>query len=74
MFSADKGHLHHRLLKLGLSQRKAVSIMYLINGGLSIIAVIAMELDTNVAYILFAITILIIIIIGWKLSFFRMKE
>ncbi|MBU5314944.1 undecaprenyl/decaprenyl-phosphate alpha-N-acetylglucosaminyl 1-phosphate transferase [Clostridium bornimense] len=74
MFSADKGHLHHRLLKLGLSQRKAVSIMYLINGGLSIIAVIAMELKTNIAYILFAITISIIIIIGWKLSFFRMKE
>ena len=74
MFSADKGHLHHRLLKLGLSQRKAVSIMYLINGGLSIIAVIAMELETNIAYILFAMTILIIIIIGWKLSFFRMKE
>ena len=28
---ADKGHLHHRLLDMGLSQRQAVIIMYLIS-------------------------------------------
>lgn len=27
-FSADKGHLHHRLLQLGHSQRRAVLLMY----------------------------------------------
>ncbi len=28
MFSADRGHIHHRLLDLGLSQKKAVLILY----------------------------------------------
>ena len=27
-FSADKGHLHHRLLEMGHSQRRAVGLMY----------------------------------------------
>jgi UDP-GlcNAc:undecaprenyl-phosphate GlcNAc-1-phosphate transferase len=28
IFSADRGHIHHRLLDLGLSQRKAVLVLY----------------------------------------------
>jgi UDP-GlcNAc:undecaprenyl-phosphate GlcNAc-1-phosphate transferase len=28
MFSADRGHIHHRLLDLGLSQKQAVLILY----------------------------------------------
>ncbi len=39
IFQADKGHLHHRLLKMGLSQRKAVLLIYgisLLLGGLAL--------------------------------------
>ncbi len=28
LFSADRGHIHHRLLRLGLSQRQAVLVLY----------------------------------------------
>lgn len=31
IFKADKEHIHHRLLNMGLSQRKVVIIIYLIN-------------------------------------------
>lgn len=31
IFQADKGHLHHRLLALGLSQRQVVLVIYAIN-------------------------------------------
>ena len=31
IFQADKGHLHHRLLALGLSQRQVVLVIYFIN-------------------------------------------
>lgn len=31
IFQADKGHLHHRLLSLGLNQRQVVLIIYAIN-------------------------------------------
>ncbi|MDK2926869.1 MAG: UDP-GlcNAc:undecaprenyl-phosphate/decaprenyl-phosphate GlcNAc-phosphate transferase [Bacillota bacterium] len=40
IFQADRGHLHHRLLALGLSQRQAVLILYFVSGcfGLSAVA------------------------------------
>lgn len=40
IFQADKGHLHHRLLALGLNQRQAVIILYFVSGcfGLSAVA------------------------------------
>lgn len=40
IFKPDKGHLHHRLLEMGLSQKQAVLLMYVISGclGLSAIA------------------------------------
>ncbi len=35
IFKPDKGHLHHRLLEAGLSQRQAVLLMYFISMALS---------------------------------------
>lgn len=35
IFQPDKGHLHHRLLAIGLSQKQAVLLMYLISLALS---------------------------------------
>ncbi len=39
IFKADKGHLHHRLLEMGLTQVEAVLIIYLVNIFLSMIAI-----------------------------------
>lgn len=38
IYEADKGHLHHRLLALGLNQRQTVIIMYLVSGILGLSA------------------------------------
>jgi hypothetical protein len=38
VFQPDKGHLHHRLLALGLSQKQAVLIMYCVSVALGIVA------------------------------------
>lgn len=42
--AADREHVHHRLLKLGLSHRDAVIVMYLVSGwlGLSALAISSM--------------------------------
>ena len=37
---ADRGHLHHRLLALGLSQRQTVLVMYLVSAWLGLSAII----------------------------------
>ena len=40
IFRADKQHLHHRLLELGLSQRQVVLLMYLMTAYLGVIAIL----------------------------------
>ncbi|MCL2843380.1 MAG: undecaprenyl/decaprenyl-phosphate alpha-N-acetylglucosaminyl 1-phosphate transferase [Oscillospiraceae bacterium] len=53
--SPDRGHLHHRLLDYGFSQKQAVFIIYLISGFLGMIAVI-MTSSGQVRVIFTAIT------------------
>lgn len=48
IFKPDKGHLHHRLLALGLSQRQAVLLMYGISSCLGVSAIVL----TEVSYVL----------------------
>ncbi len=38
--SPDKGHIHHRLIDLGLTQRQAVGVLYLVSALLSLSAVV----------------------------------
>ena len=40
IFQADKEHLHHRLLNLGLSQRQVVFVIWSINGVLGLVGVL----------------------------------
>lgn len=40
-FAADKLHLHHRLLKIGLTQRQTVLVLYLITAAFGVVAVAA---------------------------------
>ena len=43
IMKADKGHLHHTLLKKGFSQREAVLIMYAITAALGLFAIVLLE-------------------------------
>ena len=62
IFQPDKGHLHHRLLALGLSQKQAVLLMYAISIVLSLGAfILAMA---NV-YIAAAVIIVIVVAVAF---------
>ena len=71
IMEADRGHLHHRLLDLGLSQRQSVIIMYLISACLGAIAILAMEISTKKAYFLLVSVIVLIAGVAWKMGFFK---
>ena len=43
IMQADRGHLHHRLIDLGLSQRQAVLVLYAIAAIFGIFAIVLME-------------------------------
>ena len=60
-FSADKNHLHHRLLALGFAHREAVLLIYLLQVGLVLLAYfLRFELDSEIilAFCLFAAVVL----------------
>jgi UDP-GlcNAc:undecaprenyl-phosphate GlcNAc-1-phosphate transferase len=60
-FSADRNHLHHRLLGLGFAHREAVLLIYLLQVGLVLLAYfLRFELDSEIvfAFCLFATVVL----------------
>ena len=65
VFKPDKGHLHHKLMAKGYTQRQAVLIMYGITAILGMFAVILLESGIWKA-LSFALLIVAIIAIGYK--------
>ncbi len=45
IFKPDRGHLHHRLLDMGFTQKQAVLLMYVISGGLGLSAIALTEVS-----------------------------
>lgn len=74
IMQADRGHLHHRLLDMGLTQRQAVIIMYLISAVLGSFAIIAMQVSTQRSYFLLAMVMVVLVIVAWKFGFFEHRE
>jgi UDP-GlcNAc:undecaprenyl-phosphate/decaprenyl-phosphate GlcNAc-1-phosphate transferase len=71
---ADRGHLHHRLLDMGLTQRQVVIIMYLISAILGGISVFAMQITTQQSYFLLTGVLIIIAFSAWRFGLFKHKE
>ena len=44
-FVADRGHIHHQLLRRGLSQRDAMLILTAVSAGLGVVAVLLAQVD-----------------------------
>lgn len=74
IMSADRGHLHHRLLDMGLTQRQAVAVIYLISAILGSLSVIAMEINPQRSYLVLVGVIIVLILIAWKAGFFKHRE
>lgn len=61
---ADRGHLHHRLIDMGFSQKQTVFILYVISGILGITAIILAESGTLRAILLLVCVIVFLIVQG----------
>lgn len=71
IFAPDTGHLHHKLMKKGYTQKQAVLILYGISACLGMFAIILLESGIWKA-ISFALMIIAVIAVGYK-DFFRVK-
>lgn len=69
--SADKGHLHHRLLNMGFSQRQTVLILYGISAIFGTFAVIVAKANSKQAVYLSVILFIVAILILAKLGLFK---
>jgi UDP-GlcNAc:undecaprenyl-phosphate GlcNAc-1-phosphate transferase len=58
----DKEHLHHRLLHIGLGQKRAVFSLYLMNTFLGLTVVMLMNEKPKTAAILFVIAVILIVV------------
>lgn len=74
IMEADRGHLHHRLLDMGLTQKQVVIIMYMISAILGSFSIIAMQINPQRSYFVLGGVMIVIIIIAWKVGFFKHRE
>ena len=65
IFSADNGHIHHRLMKKGYTQKQAVYILYGISASFGMFAIILLDSGIWKA-ISFALIVIALAMIGYK--------
>jgi UDP-GlcNAc:undecaprenyl-phosphate GlcNAc-1-phosphate transferase len=74
IYQADRGHLHHRLIDLGLTQRQAVAVIY---GMSAYLGLLAISLDTLGPGIWIVLTIPVlagVFIVGRRTGVLELKE
>ena len=72
--AADKGHLHHRLLNRGYSQRKSVLILYGVSALFGIFAVLISMANSKQAVFLSLGMFVIAVLVAIKIGLFQKKE
>lgn len=74
IFKPDKGHLHHRLLSIGFTQRQAVYLMYVISALLGLSAVAMTEVNSQIAMVLMIIIVVAILYGTKKLGILKARR
>lgn len=72
VLQADKGHLHHKLISKGFTQKEAVLLLYGISVACGMFAVILFESNIWKA-LSFGLMVIAVIFIGYK-EFFKLKK
>ena len=74
IFRPDKGHLHHRLLDLGFTQRQAVLLMYVISALLGVAAVALTEVSMQIAVCIVVFVVFAVLFGAKKIGIFRLSD
>ena len=74
IFQPDKGHLHHRLLSIGFTQRQAVFLMYVISAMLGLSAVAMTEVGRSMAILIFIVVVIAVLYGAKKLGILRLAD
>lgn len=72
--AADRGHLHHRLLNRGFSQRQSVLILYGISAIFGLIAILVSQANSKQAVYLSVALLLATVLVAIKLGIFEKRN
>lgn len=65
-FSADRGHIHHRLIDLGFNQKQSVTVLYSISAILGISSIM-FALERPLGGVIIIFSALLILVVNWLL-------
>ncbi|GFR35958.1 hypothetical protein TCEA9_17700 [Thermobrachium celere] len=71
IMEADKGHLHHRLLALGYSQRQVAIILYIVSGIFGVTSILAMSVSTKKSYLILMIVCTLVLAFATELGLLK---
>lgn len=74
IFQPDKGHLHHRLLAMGMSQKQAVLAMYCISVFLGVIALLVANVNYQIGTVVVLAVLAAGIYMARRLGIFTLKK
>ncbi len=74
IFQPDRGHLHHRLLDRGLSQRQVVVLLWVLSATLGLGGLAAAGISRVWSLVLLAVIILVLVTVGLRLGLFRLQK
>jgi UDP-GlcNAc:undecaprenyl-phosphate GlcNAc-1-phosphate transferase len=74
IFKPDKGHLHHRLLDLGFTQRQAVLLMYVISALLGLSAVALTEVSPQMSIAIVCVVVFVVLFGAKKIGIFHLND
>lgn len=74
IMEADKGHLHHRLLDKGLSQKQTVLVLYVVSGLLGAFAVMLAGLQSSIGILLIGVVFTLVIVGTTRVSLEEAKK
>ncbi|SHE58714.1 UDP-GlcNAc:undecaprenyl-phosphate GlcNAc-1-phosphate transferase [Caldanaerobius fijiensis DSM 17918] len=74
IMQADKGHIHHRLLDMGMSQRRAVIYMYIICIVLGISAIVVSAGNTLTGILVISLVILLAMILTKRMNLIGLND
>lgn len=74
IMQADKGHIHHRLLDMGMSQRRAVIYMYIICIVLGVSAIVVSAGNTLTGILVISLVILLAMILTKRMNLIGLND
>jgi UDP-GlcNAc:undecaprenyl-phosphate GlcNAc-1-phosphate transferase len=72
IFDPDRGHLHHRLLDRGLTQRQTVLILYLLSALLGLGGLAVGGINRAPSLIILAVIVLVLLVVARRLGLLRL--